>query len=104
MAVIDECSVASLANLFGKAPPPAPPCVDLGGSPATTTTPTVATFVAPTTTTTIGVNCVNYYGGAVLPSGSYLGKFQAGDGPTFGSAGSWYIDAGYGQPEVCTFQ
>jgi len=104
MSVIDQCAAAELLNMLGKAPTPAPPCGDLGGSPETTTTPTIATIVAPTTTTTIGISCVNYYGGALLPSGSYLGKFQVGDGPTFGSAGSWYIDAGYGQPEVCTFQ
>lgn len=37
ISVENACAVASMANLLGKAPPPAPPCVDLS-APATTTT------------------------------------------------------------------
>jgi hypothetical protein len=51
LAARDSCAVASLANLFGKAPPPPAPCPDLSGAPAPPTT------VPPCTgdvTTTIG--------------------------------------------------
>ncbi len=107
---IAACAVAGLANLLAGGPSPPASCLAPGQAPwtttpqPTTTTPTIATTVPPTTTTTIGVSCVNYYGGAYLPTGTYLGEFQAGHGPSYGLPGSWYIAAGDGQSQVCTFQ
>jgi len=67
--------------------------------------------VAPTTTTTSGITCVDYYAGAYLPTGTYLGKFRTAQngGPTPPAQipqGSWYILVGpSGSPsQVCSDQ
>ena len=59
----DSCAVASLSNLFGKTPPPAPPCPDLSGGSLSTTT-TTAPPCTGGVTSTITVSLVEGGNGA----------------------------------------